>query len=188
MSGVGVDMVLALLPEVGHGATVGHHDAVVPPLIAQDLVEQAVTAAAGVSLEAVVGAHDLLDACLLHEVLEGGQIGLPEFTEGDVLGIEAVSAPLRTRVYGKVLGAGVRLVPLRVVRSLDASYDGDAHASAQVRVFTVRLLSASPARVAEDVHVGRPEGESLVAPVGTSLVGHAVLGACFVGHGIEHLI
>ena len=91
-------------------------------------------------------------------------------------------------MHGKVLGTGMGLVPLRVIRSLQSAHDGHAHLSAQVGVFAIGLLPTSPARVTEDIHIGCPESKSLVAAVGTTLVEHTVFSTRFVGHGIEYLI
>ena len=47
-------------------------------------------------------------------------------------------------------------VVLRIV-ALQSGHVGDAHAAGEERVFAVGLLSAAPARVAEDVQVRGPE-------------------------------
>ena len=48
----------------------------------------------------------------LNEVFKCRQIGFPKITRVDVLGIETVTVPFRTGVYGIVLGAGMQLVIL----------------------------------------------------------------------------
>ena len=67
---------------VGDRATVRHHVGLVAvgaakaPFLAQDLLEQSETGAAGLAVGAVVGAHDGVGAGLLHAGLEGGEVGL----------------------------------------------------------------------------------------------------------------
>src|SRR5229473_1737060 len=65
------------------------------------------------------------------------------------------------------------------VRALHAANECDGEPSGEVRVFAVSLLTAAPARVAEDVDVGRPEREALIAAVFVVADGLVVLGARF---------
>ncbi len=87
---------------------------------------------------------------------------------------------LGAAVDGEVLGRGDQLQVARVV-ALQALDERDAHAGGQVWVFAVGFLAATPARVAEDVDVGRPEGEPLVDAALALAQGLVVLGARFVG-------
>ena len=101
-----VSLVLAAVEEVVDGVAVGEHDGVVAPLVAQDVDEQAVAGAAGLALEALVCAHHLTHVGLLHQGLEGGEVGLPEVAVGG-LHVHRVAQRLRAAVHGVVLGAGV---------------------------------------------------------------------------------
>ena len=67
--------------------------------------------------------------------------------------------------------------------------DGYTHASGKIGVFAVGLLAATPARVAEDVDVGGPESETLVAfqPV-LGVFEMVMFGACLVRYHIECFI
>ena len=102
-----------------------------------------------------------------------------------------MAVPLGAAVYGEVLGTGKQLqVAVAVgqgsaveLHALQTAHHGDAHAAGQPRVFAVGLLSASPAWVTEDVDVGSPEGESLVAAYLAAPLGLVVLGACLVADG-----
>ena len=107
MGGVGVSVVGAGGVEVADGAAVRHDDVPIAPVVAQDAVQQAVAAAAGAALETVVGAHHLLDVGLLHQSLEGRQIGLVQVARVDAGGVERVAVPLGPRMDGEMLGAGV---------------------------------------------------------------------------------
>ena len=174
--------------EVVDGTAVAGDDAVEAPVIAQYVLFVARVAAAGVTVYALVGAHHLAHVGLLHQGLEGGQVGLPEVALGQLLDVELVAVPLRAAVHGEVLGTGQQLqVAIAVgqgsaveLHALQTAHHGDAHAAGQPRVFAVGLLSASPAWVTEDVDVGRPKGKSLVAAYLAAPLGLIVFGACLV--------
>src|SRR5438105_3932080 len=55
---------------------------------------------------------------------------------------------------------------MRIV-SLEAAHEGDPKAAGQVRVFSISLLTAPPAWIAEDVDVGRPDRQAFI-PLGVS--------------------
>src|SRR6266699_3334388 len=63
----------------------------------------------------------------------------------------------------------------------DESY---ANATCEKRIFSVSFLSASPARIAKDVDVGRPEGQAEIAAGISVLHRVVVLGAGFGGNDI----
>ena len=65
---------------------------------------------------------------------------------------------------------------------------GQSHARCQVGVFTVGLLSASPAGVTEDVDVGRPEREALVALDIAAVLGLLGLYTGLVADRRKHLV
>ena len=93
----------------------------------------------------------------------------------------------RPAVHGEMLGGGVELAVLRVV-ALQAAHEAHAHARGQERILAVGFLSAPPARIAEDIDVGRPEGQALVAAVFATPQGLVVLGARFVADRSRHLV
>ena len=82
-SGIRMGLVLALCVEVVDCTAVGNHEALEAPLVAQDVLEQAVAGAARVAFVAVVCAHHLLYLRLGDEFLEGRQVGLPEVALAD---------------------------------------------------------------------------------------------------------
>ena len=152
-------------------------------------------AAAGVAVDALVGTHHLGHVTLLHQRLEGRQVGLPQVALRQLLDVEHVAVPLGTAVHGKVLGAGQQLgifagAQLLSVHGLPLqSVDhGQSHALGQVGVLAIRLLAASPAGVTEDVDVGRPERQPLIALHVARLLGLLVLGAGLVADGGKHVV
>ena len=66
--------------------------------------------ATGVAVDALIGTHHLGHLSVLHQCLEGRQVGFPQVALGQVLDIEGVAVPLRTAMYGKVLGTGQKLL------------------------------------------------------------------------------
>src|ERR1700756_5555913 len=65
-----------------------------------------------------------------------------------------------TAVNGIVFGRGDDAVILGIV-ALHAGHKRDGQASAQERILAIGFLAASPARIAKDVDVRRPEIEAL---------------------------
>ena len=171
--------------EVVNGPAVGNHQSLIAPFSAKQGIDQIGIRAAGNAAEAVVGNHHLLYVRFGHQILEGGKIGLPQVAFAYFC-VETVPVPFRSGVDGEMLGAGVRLVHRRLRVALQPPDHGHAELSREIWVLSVGLHAASPARVAEDVDVGRPERKALV-PAG--LAGGqrlAVLDARLVAHGREH--
>ena len=180
--------------EIVDGVAVSQHDGVVAPFVAQDVYQQSVAGAAGLTLIAVVGTHHLAHIAFLYQCLESGQVGLPEVSHRDG-GVISVAQWLRTAVHGIMLGAGMGL-EVFVIVALHTQHGLHTEHSVQVGVFTAGLLSASPAWVTEDIDIRAPEGELGVA----GIVGHAhghiedvvvrtvPVGAGLVGDRGEHFI
>ena len=181
-------LVGAGIEEVVDGPAVGYDDAFVIPFVAENLHQQAVTSAAGFAFETVVGTHHFFHVSLTDKVFEGGEIRFPQVTRVYLFGIETVPVPFGTGMYGKMLGTSVQLVILLAVGTLQSAYDRHAHLSGQVGILSIGLLSASPARVAEDVDVGRPYGESLITFQFALAAEGSVLGAGFVGDSSKYVV
>ena len=180
---------LVVLPEVAHGATVAHHKVLEAPFVSQDLLEQAVAAAAGLVLPALVGTHHLSHLSLLHQVFEGGQIGLVQVAQRHIGHVGGVARVFRSAVHGVVLGAGPQFAVFAVFGALQTLHHHLAHHTGQIGVFAVGLLSASPARVAEDVDVGGPHAQRVEFLILSAIV-HAlvVLGAHLGAGGVKHAV
>src|SRR5437016_13939739 len=84
----------------------------------------------------------------------------------------------RAAVNGKMLGGGNRFQILGIV-ALQPGDESYANATGEKRIFSVSLLSASPARIAKDVDVRRPEGQAEIAAGISVLDSVVVLGASF---------
>ena len=185
--------IVPLGQEVADGPAVAGDEPLEAPLIAQYLLLVAVLGAAGLSVNPLIGTHHLSHPPLLHQRLEGWQIGLPEVALGQRLNVEGMPIPLWTAVHGKVLGTGQQLAVLAdaqvltvIAHSLQAAHHSQPHPARQVRVFAVGLLSPPPARVAEDVDVGSPERQALIALDVASRLGLLGLGPSLVADSRVH--
>ncbi|KAF5035068.1 hypothetical protein DSECCO2_589490 [anaerobic digester metagenome] len=111
------------------------------------------------TVEGAVCAHYRIDVCLLHSRLKGRKVGLFQVFLAHNC-IKAMPERLRSTVGGKVLDAGGGLENgTTTLQSLD---EGHCQALGQIRVLTESFLPASPAGVAKDVDIRRPDGKSLV--------------------------
>ena len=184
-------LVLSTIEEVIDGVAVSQHDTVVTPFVTQDINQQTVAGATGLTFEALISTHHLTNVSFLHQCLEGRQIGLPQVAVGGVH-IHGVAQRLRTAVYSIVLGTGMGLEVLIVI-ALHTQNSLNAQDGIHIGVFTAGLLTTSPTRVTEDIDIRTPERQLGVArivsgthshieklrvivvgtvPVGTSLVAH----------------
>ena len=93
----------------------------------------------------------------------------------------------RAAVNRKVLGA-CRSLQILLIVALDALNKAYAHAGSQIRILAKGFMTASPARVAENIDIGRPERKSLVNVRVVLLLLVIVLGASFCGNDIGHLL
>ena len=180
--------------EVADCTAVAGDDTVETPLVAQDLLFVSRLRATGLTVDALVGAHDLCHLSLLDEGLEGREIGFPEVALRQILHIEGMTVPLWAAVHGEVLGAGQELAvffsqPLSVIGiALQSSHHRETHLRSQEGILAVGLLTASPAGITEDVDVRRPERETLVAFDIATTLGLLGLHTRLVAHGCKHLV
>ena len=147
--------------DVVDGAAVGHDVAREAPLAPQDVLEQHVAAARRLAVDPVVGAHQRIRPALPDADLEVRQIALAQVALAHH-GVERVPFRLGTRVHREMLHGGHGLQVLRVV-ALHAPDELHRESSREERVFAVGLLAPPPAWIAEQIDVGGPEGQALVA-------------------------
>ena len=184
------------IKEVVDCPAVARHQSLESPFLAQDVVEQTRVSATRFTVETVVGTHNLLHISFLHQCLEGRQVGLPQITFWEQFEVEAVTVVFRTAMYSKVLGTCQEFSVLSFTSifnvsvtlcTLQTTYYGQSHLGGQVGVFTVGLLSASPAGITEDVDVGCPERQALILSDASILSCDVVLGSCFIAGSQECL-
>ena len=175
--------------EIADGTTVADDQILEAPLITQNLLQQSLTATAGIIVQALVGAHHLTDLGILYQCLEGRHIGFPEVAGRNVGQVGRVAGVLRTTMNGVVLGTSPELAVLGILGALKSTNHLNAHDTGQVGVFTVGLLSPAPSRITENVHIRRPNGEAVELLVLTTVQHTMVVLRTELRTGsIEHLI
>src|SRR6202008_439472 len=75
--------------------------------------------------------------------------------------IDAVACRLRAAMNSEMLGRSNRLEILGII-TLQTGYECNSHSGSEIGIFTVCLLSASPARIAEDVDIGSPDRKAAI--------------------------
>ncbi len=169
------------LVEIVDGPAVGDNVAFETPVAAEKTVEKMI-GAGGLTVDGVVGAHDGIGVAFDDSGTEGGSVGVVEIVKRD-RNIEAVAKRFGTTVNGVMLGSGNGFEIVRIV-ALQAGDEGYAEASREERIFTVGFLAASPARITEDIYVGRPESETVIAAEVVVGDGVVVFGASFGGNNV----
>ncbi len=177
---------LVALVYVHNRAAVGNDKAFEAPGVAQVILEQHLVGAGGPLVDGVVGAHDRLHMAFGHGGAEGWQIGLFEIAVAGI-DVEAVAQLLRTAMHGEVLAGGDGAQVFEVV-ALDAGDKGNAQSAGEERVLAVGLLASAPAGIAEDVDVGRPEGQSIKDAVVAFTLGLVIFGPRLRGDDIAHAV
>ena len=152
---------LMALVDVVDGAAVRHDVAREAPLASQDVLEQDIAPARGAPVHAVVGAHQRVGVAFPDAGGEVRQIALAQIALADD-GVEGVARGLGPRVHGEMLHGRDRLQVFRVI-ALHPTDELHGEPAGEERVLPVCLLAAAPARIAEQIDVRRPEGESLIA-------------------------
>jgi len=167
-------------------AAIGNHVALELPCAAQGVLEQKLVGAGRLTVGAVVGAHDRSCVTLDNGRPERRQIRVFLVMAADI-DIREVPGRLRPTVDGEMLRRGNGKVVLRVI-SLQPGHEGHRQPAAQVGIFAVGLLPPPPARVAEDVDVGRPEIQAFENVGMTIRLGLDVLDPAFDANDIRHIV
>src|SRR5699024_1099271 len=115
--------------------------------------------AARFSVCPVISSHNGFHIRLCYQSFKSWQICLPHIFHRSFC-VKLMADCLRTAVYCKMFGTGSCLHNRAL--SLKAFYEFHAQAGSQIRIFPVSLMTSSPAGIPENIHVGRPEGQSFV--------------------------
>ena len=182
-------IVILLADEIGDSPAVTHYQSFISPLIPEDVLKEPGGGAAGITLEAIVGEHDLLNPSLCDKVLESGEISLPKIPFGNV-SVECVPQRLRTGVDSEMLGACLGLeMTIRKI-ALKAPHDSGSQEAGQVRILTVGLHSPAPAGIPKYVDIRGPESQAgiLYTLTGLDCTGEAVFDPGLVADGREYFL
>src|ERR1700759_4983350 len=167
------------LREVADGAAIGGDESLEVPVAAEDVAEEHFAGTGGNFVDPVVGAHDGVGFAVDDGGAEGGQVGVPEIVRSGIA-VGLVACGFGAAVDGVMLGRGDGAEVFRIV-ALDALNKCGAEAGGEERIFAVGFLAASPAWIAKDVDVGRPDSEAVVAVVIVVRNRVVVFGASFSG-------
>src|SRR6266550_8962059 len=115
--------------------------------------------ASRLAIQTVIGAHHRSGVSFCDGRPERRQVCLAQIAFSD-RGIEPVPLRLGAGVYGVMLGRrdNFQILLIVALQSLD---EFDSEPAREVRIFAVGFLAAAPARVAKDIDVWRPEGETI---------------------------
>ncbi len=151
---------MVALVDVSDSSAVGDDVAFEAPIFAKMLNEQGGIGAGGLAVQAVVRAHDGFGFAFENRRTKRRQIGFFHVVARGV-NIHRMTRGFRAAVNGEVLRRGDRFEIVRIV-ALQTSDKRHAETRREIRVFAVGFLAASPARIAKDVDVRRPDGEAAV--------------------------
>ncbi len=153
-----VRCILVANSHVGDRRAIRSHIAVEAPVLAQNRLQQRGVRARRLTINRVIRAHHA--ACLR---LHNGRAKCRQIRVFEIvwrrIDIGRMPCTLRSRVHRIMLRRCNRLVIVRIIplQSLDKV---DSEAAGKERIFAIRLLTATPARVTEDIDVGRPDIKS----------------------------
>ena len=170
-----MSFVLSLVIEVVDSITVSQNYCVIVPLTAKDIHQQTVTCTARLALIAVVCTHHLTYISLLYQSLESWEIGFPKVTHRDCCVIR-MTQRLWTTMNSIVLCTGMSL-EVFVIITLHTENCLNTKNSIHIWVLTTGLLTTSPTRVTEDIHVRTPESKLWIARI-----------VCHAHRNIEHVM
>ena len=145
--------------EITDRAAVGYDIAVKTVCIPQNLTEQTMVRAARFAVHAVVRAHNSRRMCRRDDIGKRRQVCSEQIRVGYV-DIENVTQLFRSAVYGVMLQGRVRLAIFSV--ALQTADKGVPHMRGQIRILTIGFVTSAPTRIAENIDIGRPHGQSLI--------------------------
>ncbi len=129
------------------------------PFSPQNILHQGFASAAGLSVGSVIGAHHCFHTGLLYQLFKGRKVCFIQILPGNFC-IKAVAHRLRSRMNRKMLctGRSRHIFPI----SLQPLYKRFSQLPGQIGILPVGLMSPAPPGIPENIHIGRPEGQSLI--------------------------
>ena len=128
------------------------------PVLPQDLLKLS-AGAAGLSIGTVIGPHYGLYTGFLYQRLKCRKVGFLHVLWRSFR-IKFMTDGFRPGMHGIMLGAGSRLHGIPV--SLQPLHISHTHPAGQIGILSISLMSAAPAGITENIHIGSPEGQALV--------------------------
>ena len=122
---------------------------------AQCVLQKELIRAGRLTIDCVVGAHNGIGVAFDNRRAKCGRVRIQLVVLADV-NVGEVTRGLRPAVNSEMLRRRDNSKVVRIV-SLHSGDERHSQPPAQERIFSIRLLSAPPARIAEDVHIRGPE-------------------------------
>ena len=171
------------LMEVLNSPAVGYKMSLKSPVTSQFFL-QSTMCTARISIGTIICTHDCFYACFFYQCFKSRKVSLLHILFR-CYRIKFMPNSFRTGMYREMLGTCRCLHGLPI--SLQSFYKSHPKATGKVRIFPVSLMSTSPPRIPEDIHIRRPECESFVdIPVIFCRIS-IVFGSSFHRNGIRHL-
>ena len=140
---------------VDHCTAIGNHIALEAPFAAQLILQQKLVRAARLAVDRVVRAHHRSCVAFRYSSAKRRQISIDLIVLAHIH-IGHVPRRLRPAMHCEMLRSRNHPVVFRIV-ALHPRHKRHRHPPRQKWILAIRLLPASPARIAKDVHVGSPE-------------------------------
>jgi len=186
MRRIGRKVVAVLAVEIVDRPAVGNDITIEFPGLPQRLVQQIVVRASRRSIHAVVRAHNGVGLCIHHRHTKRRQVRVFHIVRRRI-DVRSMPRRFRPAVYGIVFRRGNCLKDFRIV-ALQPLDESNAHLPRQVGIFAIRLLSASPAWIAKDIDVRRPEVQSTIDAVISLRLRLVELRARFGGDRVANVV
>src|SRR5580698_1640965 len=170
--------------EVIDGPAVGGDETLKLPVAAKNIFEQKVAGACWFTVDGIIGTHDGICSAFYDSGAKCREISVPKIMRTGI-NVGFVASGLGATVDGVVLRSGDGAVILGIV-ALQALDEGGAKRRGQIGVFAVGLLATSPAWIAKDINIWRPDGEPEINGVDVMADGFVVLGAGLDGDDLAY--
>ena len=165
--------------------TIGSHVSFESPQITQDRHHQSVIATTRLPFKTIIGTHHRRHAGIHHQLMESRQISIPQIISTH-LRIEFVAPYFGTTVYGIMFCTSRSLQVFRIV-TLQSFDDSRSHHPCQIRVFSICLLSPSPAGIPENIDIRCPKSQPFILLAYLTLTDCLVVNRTgFIGSNLSH--
>src|SRR5215471_15403215 len=139
--------------------TVRHYVPIKFPGTPQLVFEQERVNTGGLTVHPIVSAHNRPGMAFDHGSTEGRQVRVLQVVFR-YWHIHAMTGRLWAAMHGKMFGCRDHAVIIRII-TLESAHKGDAHLAGQKWIFAISFLAATPAGIAKDIDIRRPEVQTL---------------------------
>ena len=123
-------------------------------------MQQFIMSTTRLTIQTIIGTHHTMHVSLCHQCLKCRQIRIPQIV-CIYLGIKRMSIMLWSAMNCIMFGTSYRFQIFGIV-SLKSTNHSHTHLRSKIRIFSIRLLSPSPTRITEYIHIGSPISQSSI--------------------------